>query len=215
MARVPNRLVGLTFRLGAVAYLVYNAVLLLFATPYNRAFLLYVTMLAFALFSLIGLVRSVGQQVRQQTGVRRFLAGYLLAVAVANAALWLARIVPDLLDRPGALLDGTGLTTNPIFVQDLGFWLPAVVVIATWWWSGRPAGIILGGATLTFWVLESISVAADQFWGSAADPTSTVVSAQLVPGFAALAFVTALLLVLHLRTVQVDEAERARADDSS
>ena len=46
---------ALVLTTGATAYLLYNSVLFLFATPFNQAFLLYVAMLGLAAWSLVGL----------------------------------------------------------------------------------------------------------------------------------------------------------------
>jgi hypothetical protein len=44
---------------GAVAYLLYNAVLFLLATPFNSLFLLFVAMMSLALWTLITVLRDV------------------------------------------------------------------------------------------------------------------------------------------------------------
>ena len=50
-------------------------------------------------------------------------------------------------------------------------------------------GYLLAGAGLVMWVLESASIAADQWYGHAAAPASPVASGALVPAFAALAVI--------------------------
>jgi len=49
------------------------------------------------------------------------------------------------------------------------------------------ARFLIAGSVLTMWVLESIGVAVDQWYGHTADPSSPVVSAGMVWVFAALA----------------------------
>ena len=56
-------------------------------------------------------------------------------------------------------------------------------------------------------VIESISIAADQWYGHAADPASTVVSTVLTPIFAALAVLSLAIAWLLLRGLA---AARAR-----
>lgn len=199
-----GQIAGLMLWLGAVAYLLYNAVLFLFATPYNRLFLLDVAFLALAIFTLISLVMVARTQTASQSlRGRRWLAGYIWAVVVLNAVAWLSRIIPSLLsDRPESITDGMGVATNPVYVQDLGFWLPTAAVIGWWLWSGRAIGIVLAGGLLSFGVLESVSIAVDQALGVAADPSSPVVSTVLIPGFVVLGATQALVLVLHVRSVR-------------
>ena len=57
---------------------------------------------------------------------------------------------------------------------------------------------------LALFVLESISISVDQWFGSHADPTSSVSSTSMVPTFAAVAVVTAALLAWFLRSVDRD-----------
>jgi hypothetical protein len=179
-------------------------VLFLFATPYNRLFLLDVAFLALAIFTLIRLVMVAGTQtVRESARARRWLAGYIWLVVVLNSVAWLRPVIPSVWsDRPESITDGLGVATNPVYVQDLAFWLPTAAIIGWWLWSGRSLGVVLTGGLLGFWILESVSIAVDQALGVAADPSSPVVSTALLPGFLVLAAAQALALVLHLRAVQ-------------
>jgi len=181
--------------LGALAYLAYNTVLLLFATPFNSAFPLYVTMGALTFWSAVTLLHvHLGTPRFSPDLPVRTIAGYLWAVTGLNAFVWLARIVPGLVGSP-TFLDGTGLPTNPVYVQDLAFWLPLYAVAATWLWQRRDWGYLLAGAFLVMWPIESVGVAADQWWGHTADPASPVASAAVVPAFLALAVIG--LVPLH------------------
>jgi len=87
------------------------------------------------------------------------------------------------------LLRGTGLPTNPVYVQDLALWLPLIAVAAAWLWRRRPWGYVLIGGSLVMWILESACVAVDQWYGHAADPASPVASAALTPAFGLLALI--------------------------
>jgi hypothetical protein len=193
--------------LGAVTYLLYNAVLFLLATPFNRLFLLYAATFALAFWSAATLLHRMDVP----AFARRFeprlparaLAAYLAAVAVLNALAWLVQVVPAVLsDQPPAFLAGTGLTTNPIYVQDLSFWIPLTAVTAYWLWRRLPWGLVLAGALLTFSVIESVGIAADQAFGHAADPASTVASAAGAPLFLAAAVIG--LIPLHFYNRNLD-----------
>jgi len=200
---------GLALAAGAVAYLVYNAVLLLFATPFNRAFPLYVAMLGLGIWSLAGLVVQIWRRTRDLAPAgARWPAGFVLGVVVLNLVAWMSNLVPALVsDDPGSMLDGTGLTTNPVYVQDLAFWLPAFAWVAVGMWSGNGPRTALGAAALCYWVLEAVSVAVDQWWGHHADPTSAVVSVQVVPLFVVVGGFTLWPLISVLRTLATARGE--------
>ena len=178
--------------LAAVGFLLYNALMFVFATPVNRLFLLYLAMLSLAAWSAGTLLwhtdaQALGRLIPARAPVR-LAAGYLWAVVILNGGAWLVRILPTLASSgEPAYLRGTGMTTNIVFVQDLALWVPLMAVAAAWLWQRKPRGYLLGGASIVMGVIESISIAADQWYGHAADPASTVVSAVLTPIFAALA----------------------------
>jgi hypothetical protein len=190
--------------LAAVGFLLYNALMFVFATPVNRLFLLYLAVLSLAAWSAGTLlwhtdVPALGRLIPARAPVR-LAAGYLWVLVALNGGAWLVRILPTLAS-PGApaYLRGTGMTTNIVFVQDLALWLPLFAVAAAWLWLGKPRGYLLGGASVVMGVMESISIAADQWYGHAADPASTVVSAVLTPIFAALAVLSLAVAWLLLR----------------
>ncbi|RYP83527.1 hypothetical protein EKO23_18875 [Nocardioides guangzhouensis] len=186
---------------GATAYLLYNAVLFCFATPFNRLFLLYVAMLGLAAATLLVLLlRTDPSHLDGRSVPARAVASYLWVVVVLNALVWLSRVVPGVRgDLPPDFLDGTGLTTNPVFVQDLGLWLPAFAWIGYAVWRRLQVGYFLASAGLVFWTVEAVGVAVDQWMGHRADPSSTVVSLAVVPGFVVLAVLSAAMLWLSLR----------------
>jgi hypothetical protein len=197
-------LVGTAILMGTLSYLTYNSMMFVFGTPYNRVFLLYVGMLSLSLWSLLVLVWRVVPAVPATTvRLGRPVAVYLWLVAAMNALIWLSTIVPSIVaDRPGAVTDGMGVATNPVFVQDLAIWLPAAAVVALGLWRRRPWGALLAGAVLVFWCIESVGVAVDQWFGSTADPASTVTSMTMVPAFAGLAIIGLAPLWIVLRSLR-------------
>jgi hypothetical protein len=130
----------------------------------------------------------------------RGISVYMWTVVALNAVAWLARIIPAVAHGGApAYLRGTGLTVNVVYVQDLALWLPLLAVAAAWLWRRQPWGYLLAGAGLILWVLESTSIAVDQWYGHAADPASPVASGALVPAFAALAVIGLIPAGLLLR----------------
>jgi hypothetical protein len=177
---------GLLVWLGAIAHLLYNAVMLLFATPFNEVFLLYVALLSLSIWSVIAVlsatdVAGVPAGLPARLPVRP-IAVYVWTIVVLNAGLWLQGLVPGMraADDP-AFLAGTGLLTNPVYVQDLAWWLPLMTVGAWWLWQRQPWGYVVTGAGLVMWTVESFTVGVDQWVGHVADPSSPAVSAAAVP----------------------------------
>jgi hypothetical protein len=192
---------------GSVAFLLYQSVLFALATPFNALFLLYEAMLALGIWSAVTLISQVGvrrlpELFDERTPVRSMAAFLWVAVSL-NALAWLAAIVPALSEAASpAFLEGTGLTTNPIYVQDLAVWLPMMTVAAWWLWHRDGRGLLLGGAMLIAWVLEPFTIAVDQWVGVAADPTATYVSTDVIPIMLGLAAVMVVPAFLFLRSVR-------------
>ena len=193
--------------LGAAAYLTYQAVLFCFATPLNSLFLVYVTYLGFGIWALITLMRAVDLAgFAARVGDRfpaRFVGGMLIAFSGLNAAAWLVRIVPTIGDAdPSAVMAGSGLITSPVWVQDLAFWMPLALISGVWCWRRRPYGVLIAGSLLTFYVVECLGIASDQWWGVRADDSwPQWASMTAVPMFVALAVVTAVPLVWFYRSL--------------
>jgi hypothetical protein len=183
---------GLAVWVGVVAYLTYNAVMFCFATPFNLLFPFYVAMLSLSVFSLAGLAvhaSAVGHGL--STGrCPRWVAVYIGVVVVLNSLLWLRGVAGAVVaDEPTSFLAGSGLTTNPVYVQDLAFWLPVMAWLAVSLGKARRERLVLVAGGLVFWVVEGLGVAVDQWMGYQADPTTVWASA----GVAGLFVVTSLI----------------------
>ena len=192
--------------LGTLGYVLYQAVLFCFATPLNGLFLCYVAYLGLGVWSIVTLFPAVDQRAfgsRLSVGMpARSIAAFAFAIAAVNAAVWLAAIVPALLSSdPASLMKGTGLLTNPVYVQDLAIWLPLLTAAALACWHRRAWGLLVTGAMLVMLTLEGIGVATDQWFGSRADPTSPAASMTMVPAFAALAVVIGTVLAVYLHNI--------------
>jgi len=199
--------------LGAVGYILYNSVLFLFATPFNNLFLLYVAMLSLAIWSAAMVIRGIGvESFRERFSSRlpvRAIAVYALAIVGLNFLAWMRAVVPAVLSTsPPSFLDGTGMMTNPIYVQDLAFWLPLMTVAAIWLWRRNAWGFVIAGAMLVMYEIEAIGVAVDQWMGHAADPASTVASAAAVPMFAVIAVIGLIPLFFYFRNLGRAEAAK-------
>ncbi|WP_143073688.1 hypothetical protein [Actinokineospora terrae] len=192
--------------LGTLGYLLYQAVLLCFATPLNNLFLVYLLFLGLSLWSIATLLRATDLRAFATrvapTLPIRWVAGFTLGLVAVNSAAWLGRIVPAVLGpTPRSLLDGTDLLTNPVYVQDLAVWLPLAATAAVVALRRGPWGTLVTGSMLAMYVLECLSIAVDQWFGAHADPTSPIASAAMTPVFAVAAALIAVPLALYLRHV--------------
>ena len=189
--------------LGSLFYFAYNAFLFLFLTPFNSLFLLYVateSLALFAIFSLVAASRGTPTNEWAETMPVRTLSFLIWTIVVLNALAWFQVVVPAMFsDNPGEFLEGLGVATNAIYVQDLTVWLPVMAVSAWWMWNRRSPGIFLTGAWMAFGVLEGIGVAVDQWFGHRADPLSPHASEAAIPLMIGLAVVNLIGLYLYMR----------------
>lgn len=190
--------------LGAVGYLIYQGVLFVFGTPFNSLFLLYVAMLSLGFWTAVVLASRLdlpGFSARFDAKLpARPIAIYAIVVVALFALIWLRTIVPAILsDSPAAFLEGSGWTTQPVYVQDLAVWLPLLTLGAWWLWNRRPWGEAIVGAMLVFLLLESVGVATDQWFGWMADPDTPFATLGAIPLFLGLAIVGAVPLFFYFR----------------
>lgn len=191
---------------GALGSILYQGVLFLFGTPFNAFFFLYVGMLSLSFWAIVALgtairVSRLAGHVGSNAPVRT-IAAYLLVNGALFLALWLQATIPAVLSpRPPAFLDGTGMTTGPVQILDLGFTLPLMALAAVLLLRRRPWGYLLAGSLLVMLAIETASIGVDQWIGHMADPASPVVSAALTPVFGALTALGVAVLALFLRPV--------------
>jgi len=190
--------------LGALGSIAYQSVLFLFGTPFNAFFFLYVAMLSLSIWTLVALVaRMPIARLAEDVGARapvRLVAGYLLVNAALFLGLWLVATIPAVLSaEPPAFLAGTGMTTGPVQILDLGFTLPLMTLGAVLLLRRRPWGYVLVGALLVMLAIETTSIGVDQWFGHAADPASPVASAAMTPVFAVMTALGLGVLGLFLR----------------
>jgi hypothetical protein len=190
--------------IAGLVFLTYQAWMFLFAVPFNGLFLVYVTMVAAGFWAIIAIF--AGLDVDRLTGRPgpampvRVLAGWMVGSSIAFYGLWLAKAVPALFaSATPAFLEGTGMVTATNYVLDMAFFLPFTIIAAVALWRRTAWGVVAGGAMLVVLVLESVSIAVDQWAGSAADPASTVASAALLPMFLVVAMIGVVMVSLWIR----------------
>ena len=194
---------GLLFAIGSLAYLAYNDFLLLFATPFNPLFLVYVAAMSLTGFALATTIWTTDHAAVAERCPRvpaRGIAIYAWVVAFLNALVWLRTIVPaTFAPDPTSFLADSGVATNPVFVQDLTFWLPGAALIGGLLWTRRSLGFVLGGGWLVYGLIEAIGVATDQWLGTIADPGTTQASMEGVALFVAVGLIALVPLFYFFR----------------
>ena len=196
--------------MGALFYLLYNAVFFAFDAAFNPLFLLYIAVLSLAVWALVALLIGIdAERIRAHFVGRvpiRTIAGYLLVTTALFALTWLRDIVPALVNNTTpASLRGTIMLTNPIQIMDFAFGFPMTVLAAIWLWQRRAWGYVLAGAFLVYLVIEVASVATDQVFGHLSDPTQSL---AMVPVFVALTIIGLIPTIVFLRGLQPRTEER-------
>jgi hypothetical protein len=126
-------------RLALLAYVAYSYAIYLLGLPMNRAFLVYVVLVAVAGGALLDGVLRLEPEAWPRAR-RRLEAGtgsFLVAVAALFSLLWLSTLLPFALggDRPHP--QGPGGVAYPVFVLDLAVVLPCLAAIGVLLLEGR------------------------------------------------------------------------------
>lgn len=117
--------------LGILGYSVYTYAIYAFALHYGPLFLPYVAVLGLSLYALVGGLLSLDPARVKAALAQRgqgAAGGVLVAIGALFALLWMSEIVPSLMagTLPASLTE-SGLITNPVYVLDLAFVLPAAL----------------------------------------------------------------------------------------
>ncbi len=185
---------------GALAYLLYNAVIFAFATAFNPLFLFYVATLSLSVWSLVILltqmdIDSIRTDFAEKTPVRLF-AGYLSVISMLFLVTWLKQTISAIFDSASpTFLAGTIMLTSPVHVLDLSFLLPLGFLGALWLWQKKSWGYLLAGLLLVMMTIETASIAVDQYFGHIHDPSASL---DAVPLFAVLTMISLIVTVAYL-----------------
>jgi hypothetical protein len=201
--------------LGVLGYVGYNAVLLCFLPSFNSFFLVFTGVLSLAVWSLMLLVPTFDRALVAERAVHvpvRGLAVYLWVSAAAFATLWLADIVPAIVNhgQPSSL-EELGLSVNAIWVLDFAFSFPFMVLGGIWLWQRRGWGYVLGGAMVIMLTIETAGVAVDQVFGHVHDPSAPLAQVWVLAGATVAGLVASIAFVRGIAGVPAD-AEDERSD---
>jgi hypothetical protein len=189
--------------LGVLVYLVYSYVIAAFDVRFNPLFPVYVALLGFSLYALIGgLVTTDMAGIRacfmEKTPVKA-VSIYLAISAVLFYFLWMSEVVLAL--KTGEIpqsIEDNGTPTNAVHVLDMAWILPAFGITAVSLWRGQALGYTLAGALLSYMALLILAILSMiVFMIREGQP----VSVPQVAIFGALFAVTAGMLIRYMRCV--------------
>ena len=146
---------------GLLLFAIYTMAIYCFSIHLNALFVLYCATFGGALFAAIGvaadlLLEGAPRSIRHE----RLAGGFLIAVGLAFAGMWLAQLVPAMVTgRIPQSLAEANLPTNPVHVLDLSFILPLHVAAGIAAWRGTRLGAVLAPIVLAFGALMAASIA--------------------------------------------------------
>lgn len=187
-------------------YTFYEFVIYGLELHFNSLFLPYCAVLGICFFALARIaVLHARADVRgwdSRAAPVRFAATMLFAVGVSFALIWLAEIVPALINgtTPPSVVEA-GTPTNAVYVIDLSIVLPAHLIAGISLLKRRHLGFVLGPILLGFDVLMALSIAG-MMWvmKQRGLETNQVVATAML----AVATACGLALVRQLRGLQAD-----------
>ncbi len=149
--------------LGVLTFTVYNYIIYTYSLPFGSLYLLWIAVLGLCLFTLLGGVAVVDHvAVVAHFPNRRavqVVAWAFVVVAIFFGFLWLSEDVPALLSgsTPQSVVD-MGSPTNSVHVNDLAFFLPAVIATGICLLKRKPLAFTLAPAFLVFLILTGIPI---------------------------------------------------------
>lgn len=157
--------------LAMLDYMLYNYAFYLFASAFNRFFLLYTALFTLSIlaliFSLVSLdVKKIGGSFRPKTPVK-WISGYMLFVAISLSTIYVMQSVNFIVSgKLPAIIETTGHPTNIVFALDLSLLVPILVLGAIWLWKRQPWGYVLAGISLGKGIVYNIVLAAGAYWAT-------------------------------------------------
>jgi len=186
--------------LGTLFYLLYAYIIYAVAVHFNSLFLIYVSILGLAIFTLIfALTRQ--QVAFEATKVKAVkLASYtLIAIGVLFGLLWLGEIIPALIsgDVPKSTQDA-GLWVNPVYVIDLSTVIPGFFITGYLALKNKRTGKLFLAPWLMFSALMGGSIVAAMLLMLTKGYASTIPPMVMV---SAVVLVSTVSLTKYLKTV--------------
>jgi hypothetical protein len=131
---------------GTLGYFLITYMMYTFIAMYNRLFLVYVILISTSFFAFILTLSSfniatIGSYFNKKLPIK-FVGGYLIFSTAMIGYLWLARVIPSLINNSVPLEVEHG-TTLPVQAFDLAFFLPAIFLAGMLLIKRKPFGYML------------------------------------------------------------------------
>ncbi|MCU4752540.1 hypothetical protein OB919_11155 [Halobacteria archaeon AArc-curdl1] len=154
---------GYVIWLGALAYMTYMWASIAFSVSWNEFFLGYVALFGLSLFALISGFAGIDEdRVYREVHGRVspvVYSGFLWAIALGLALLWLGDLVPPLIEgNQPTIVAELGEQATVSHAIDLAVVVPALVIAGYWLWQRRPWGYVVGGVVLLLGALLTPSI---------------------------------------------------------
>lgn len=189
---------------GIMLYITYSFIIYCFDIHFNSLFLVYCLCLGLSFYSFVYILFTQCREYISypfgKNAVVRFTGIYFIVIALLFYFLWLAEIVPAIIQKsiPKSLIE-TGLFTNGVHVIDLSVFLPGVFIAGILLLKKIPLGIVLAPVLLTFFVFMDITIA---FLVVVMKMKGLVNNITIAVVMAVLACTSLLLLLLFLKAVK-------------
>jgi hypothetical protein len=151
--------------IGTLGYLAYSYAIYAFSVVIGPLTPVHIAILGLATWSLVlllfGLDRATVDLASRFRLPRRTTGGFLVAVAVLFAMLWLSQIAGAITSgRLPAAVSDLGLPTSPVYSLDLAFAVPLITLAGVWLIRRDPRGPAGAAAGLAFLIILGLSVLA-------------------------------------------------------
>jgi len=148
---------------GIIAFLVYTFTIYCFAVHFNALFIVYCLTLGLSFYAmawfLLTILKNDLPGILFKKVPYRLTALYLVIIAIVFYVLWLAEIIPAILNQevPPSIKEA-GLFTNTVHVIDLSVFLPGVLITAIFLLRKKITGFIMAPVLLSFFVWMNLSI---------------------------------------------------------
>jgi len=201
---LKNRTVGFPVWGGVILYLIYTFTIYSFDVHFNELFLFYCIILGIAFYSFLYFIycqlKDPTQLSFEGSFIRKLIGIYFIVIAVLFYFIWLAEIVPAILNNTTAknLIDA-GLPTNPVHVIDLAIILPGIFMTGILLLRNKKIGHAFTPVILVFFILMDITIGALSAMMVQKELDGSLV---LTGVMSTLAFLSLVLLIWYLRSTK-------------